>query len=207
MILLTNKTKLGQVRFDRKPVYEVRHKQPRYRMITIDGNRRSLTDWARHSGIPYATLAQRVHRGVQPEFLLVPTPKMTVSEIPEYRPPSTRIGWLIDNVWKVISEKPDQCIEWPFCRTKHGYGHVRYANTCHYTHRLAYVFAGYGLNAGEVVRHKCDNPPCFNVFHLESGTHADNVSDSCRRGRRYFNKIVKDLALSSNSCYDVPVTS
>lgn len=35
-----------------------------------------------------------------------------------------------------------------------------------------------------VVRHECDNPPCYNPDHLVPGTSADNVRDSIRRGRR-----------------------
>src|SRR5579862_6803540 len=37
---------------------------------------------------------------------------------------------------------------------------------------------------GLVVRHKCDNPLCINVDHVEIGTHQDNVDDAFRRGRR-----------------------
>jgi hypothetical protein len=34
-----------------------------------------------------------------------------------------------------------------------------------------------------VIRHRCDNPPCIKVDHLELGTHADNVTDRESRGR------------------------
>ena len=37
--------------------------------------------------------------------------------------------------------------------------------------------------AGQVVRHKCDNPRCINPNHLELGTQLDNVQDSVVRGR------------------------
>ena len=39
------------------------------------------------------------------------------------------------------------------------------------------------LLPGEVVRHTCDNPPCFLYDHLARGTRSDNVLDSVERGR------------------------
>ena len=35
---------------------------------------------------------------------------------------------------------------------------------------------------GMVVRHRCDNPPCFRLSHLELGTVADNNNDAAARG-------------------------
>lgn len=36
----------------------------------------------------------------------------------------------------------------------------------------------------EVVRHKCDNPRCINLEHLEAGSQKDNVRDMITRNRR-----------------------
>lgn len=35
----------------------------------------------------------------------------------------------------------------------------------------------------EVVRHKCDNPRCIQLSHLEAGSAADNMQDMHTRGR------------------------
>ena len=42
------------------------------------------------------------------------------------------------------------------------------------------------LNAptGSVVRHRCDNPGCISVSHLQLGSHSDNLRDNWRRRRR-----------------------
>jgi hypothetical protein len=33
------------------------------------------------------------------------------------------------------------------------------------------------LSSNIVVRHKCDNPCCFNPHHLETGSHKQNMAD------------------------------
>ena len=50
-------------------------------------------------------------------------------------------------------------------------------------HRLAYETWVGPIPEGHVVRHKCDNPPCINPDHLETGTVADNNRDRSMRGR------------------------
>jgi hypothetical protein len=42
---------------------------------------------------------------------------------------------------------------------------------------------------GMVIRHKCDNPACCNIEHLEIGTPLDNVNDMIERGRKAINII------------------
>lgn len=39
------------------------------------------------------------------------------------------------------------------------------------------------LPKGMVIRHRCDNPGCINLEHLEIGTYADNTRDAWERGR------------------------
>lgn len=195
MFIKTNRSKLGQVRLRSKPVYVERPGRSTVRLITIHGETHSLADWSRISGLNYHLLAKRLSQGVEPEFLLTPVRKKVIDELPEYKP-SAKLAYLIEQVWYALSAQPSDCIEWPHGRSKLGYGRLRYNDRDEYAHRLAYLLAGNVIPDGHVIRHRCDNPPCFNVRHLETGTQGDNIQDSEERGKRYLNKIVKDLAFS-----------
>lgn len=64
-----------------------------------------------------------------------------------------------------------------------GYGKIRFNGRELYVHRAAYEAWVGPIPEGQVVRHKCDNPPCINPDHLEVGTHSDNAKDREQRGR------------------------
>lgn len=53
-------------------------------------------------------------------------------------------------------------------------------------HRVAYALAHEEDPGNAVVRHRCDNPPCCNPAHLETGTQAQNIADALARGRLDF---------------------
>lgn len=78
---------------------------------------------------------------------------------------------------------PDDCIEWQGYREKFGHGRVKIKGKRYFVHRLAWEEVHGPIPEGLLVRHKCDNPPCINVEHLELGTHQDNVNDMYERGR------------------------
>lgn len=87
--------------------------------------------------------------------------------------------------WKNISVgSADKCWPWSGCRDRDGYGRCRYPGMAtRRAHRVAYVLARGPIPSDAVVRHKCDNPPCCNPGHLETGSSADNARDAKRRGR------------------------
>lgn len=84
---------------------------------------------------------------------------------------------------RVAKRSDDECWEWQGSRTKQGYGKLQHETVTKLTHRIAYEFAFGDIPDGLVVRHKCDNPPCCNPSHLETGTYKDNMKDASDRGR------------------------
>lgn len=76
-----------------------------------------------------------------------------------------------------------ECVEWTGARGRGGYGVRSFEGKFWRVHRLAWTQAHGPIPKGLVIRHKCDNPPCYNPDHLILGTHADNVRDKIERGR------------------------
>lgn len=72
---------------------------------------------------------------------------------------------------------------WPWRGCKDDYGKFKVDGELHVAHRVAlWLVFGTPLD-GIVVRHRCDNPPCCNPYHLLTGSHADNVADRVLRDR------------------------
>lgn len=81
------------------------------------------------------------------------------------------------------------CLEWKWplkpSKIKHNlvYPMLRVHGVKIAAHRAAYILQVGPVPDGLVVRHRCDNPICCNVEHLELGTQQDNVNDVKARGR------------------------
>lgn len=76
---------------------------------------------------------------------------------------------------------PDAC--WPWLDSSGDYGTTGWGWVVTGAHRVAYALAKGSIQAGQVVRHACDNPPCVNPAHLSVGTIADNNRDMHKQGR------------------------
>ena len=63
------------------------------------------------------------------------------------------------------------CVIWPGAKDSKGYG-VKWdpnKKRLDRLHRLAGESHNGPIPAGLVIRHRCDNPSCFNIDHLEIG--------------------------------------
>jgi hypothetical protein len=79
------------------------------------------------------------------------------------------------------------CMEWTGTRIPAGYGQLRHKGKLYYTHRMmAYLTQPWFIDledAGVIVMHSCDNPPCCNPEHLSLGDKRANALDHHRRGK------------------------
>ena len=75
------------------------------------------------------------------------------------------------------------CWEYRGSISDRGYAVVKNKGKRLYVHRMMYLSRVGPIPEGHVVRHKCDNPPCINPDHLETGTQVDNMRDKSERGR------------------------
>lgn len=90
-----------------------------------------------------------------------------------------------ERFWSLVSVgPPDVCWEWLGYKTKKGYGQLPVMHPHRRAHRMAFELSGGRLKPGEVVLHRCDNPPCCNPRHLFAGTQLDNVRDRQSKGRQ-----------------------
>lgn len=83
--------------------------------------------------------------------------------------------------------EPDACWPWTGTIDERGYGEVsigqRGLEERWRAHRLSYTLFRGPIPEGKVVMHRCDNRPCVNPAHLETGSIADNNEDMFNKGR------------------------
>jgi len=56
---------------------------------------------------------------------------------------------------------------------------------------------------GYLIRHKCDNKLCINPYHLEIGTHMNNINDSIERDRIRKGSLINTAQLTENKVKEI----
>jgi hypothetical protein len=100
--------------------------------------------------------------------------------------------YLLDNCVEEDGALETKCLVWTGTCNPDGYGYVRYEGRSQNVHRVAWkVFVG-PIPEGMQVNHKCDNPPCFRIEHLELGTQLSNIRAMWERGRNVIGNALPD---------------
>lgn len=78
----------------------------------------------------------------------------------------------------VLPYRGEDCIEWPFCRMKSGYGQVTYKKRRQLVHRLVCELTNGPCPDDKVdAAHSCGNPKCVNPQHIRWATRRENLAD------------------------------
>lgn len=98
---------------------------------------------------------------------------------------------IVARFWsKVEVKRPGECWPWRAKSVASAGGHGIFRPSKNIplvrAHRFAWEVANGPIPGGQVIRHRCDNPPCCNPAHLVPGTQSENVADMHARKRRRY---------------------
>lgn len=97
--------------------------------------------------------------------------------------------WVTSRILSRSIKRDNGCIEYGGGNLKHKYGLISITlqgwRMIVPASRAMYMATNlcFELPRETVIRHKCDNPCCVNIDHLEAGTAKDNARDKIERGR------------------------
>jgi hypothetical protein len=97
---------------------------------------------------------------------------------------------------------PEECWPWPGPRNEGGYGRMGVRDKVLKVHRVSFELAN-GRPPIGMVRHSCDNPPCFNPAHLLEGTAKQNTADARERGRMALGEALPQAVLTEDDVREI----
>lgn len=80
----------------------------------------------------------------------------------------------LEQALRRIEASDGQCAEWPGCKTREGYGHVRVEGATQQAHRVIYTLLVGPIPAGLTIDHICYWPVCVQPAHLRPMTRGEN---------------------------------
>lgn len=92
-----------------------------------------------------------------------------------------------DELIELFEDRVDRsgtCHIWTGARDKDGYGFMKHKKKQRRAHRIAFTIENGPIPEGQLVLHKCDNPPCVNPEHLFLGLVQDNSDDMVNKNRQ-----------------------
>lgn len=117
-----------------------------------------------------------------------------------YAEPGTLVERLVNRGWTTT---PRGCWEVNGHRVGWGYSYLRFNGKRMGVHQWSHIAWVGPIPEGHVVRHKCDNPPCMNPEHLETGTNGENRQDSVSRGRTPRGELHWNAQLTNQDVLDI----
>lgn len=102
-----------------------------------------------------------------------------------FKTPEQRFWEKVNKNGKMHPYNPElgRCWEWTDTKYGIGYGRLETKGKRTTAHHISYKMHKGEIEAGKLVLHNCDNPPCVNPAHLKLGTPLDNMRDKVIRGR------------------------
>lgn len=97
----------------------------------------------------------------------------------------TRHSEVTDWVAKYLHHEGDDCLIWPFARSKQGYGHMRFDGATKLAHRvICELVRGSPPSPASQAAHSCGkgHEGCVNPSHLRWDTRAGNFADKIEHG-------------------------
>lgn len=108
--------------------------------------------------------------------------------MPAHRPIEVRFAE------KYSVNEETSCWDWKGSVSR-GYGYIGAGSRTNIAaHKFSYLHHVGHIPSGMLVLHKCNNSLCVNPAHLKLGTHADNMADMKKAGRRVGRNIGSTLS-------------